>query len=429
MAGVRQTEGKTGKHLNYRFWFKNWQGKRQWGTGTGSKADTLAMARKLEDEHRQIRLGYRPPPTECRQPHSFAEVMEEYLAWGNAQGGRNGHPWGPKHAASRRRHLPWWKRQLNLNDVADLAGCLAEVEAALRGLKNEGRTGKTISNYAESLAAFCDWCVERNYLEKDPLKGLKRFDSTAQSRRRAMTPDEIQRLLQVAPPPRQLLYAVACATGLRAHELTSLQVADLDQANQGLVLDPRWTKNRKKGFQPLPTSLAGLLSQASCGKAGSEPLLEVPSHTARTLDLDLETAAIPKLTEEGKLDFHAFRTTFATLVIELGANPKEAQDLLRHSTPQLTMNVYARARSERLRTVTGQVGELLRLEGPRATSVHPETTPVPDTHPNPFDGNHLQNPATPDGRGFDSRRLHHYFFPRNFSPPAVQKPPRPRQPK
>jgi hypothetical protein len=85
-------------------------------------------------------------------------------------------------------------------------------------------------------------------------------------------------------------------------------------------------------------------------------LLVVPSHPARELDKDLVKAGIPKRTSEGKLDFHACRVAYTTLVIEVGATVKEAQTLLRHSTPQLTMNAYARARDDRLAEVAERVG-------------------------------------------------------------------------
>jgi len=52
--------------------------------------------------------------------------------------------------------------------------------------------------------------------------------------------------------------------------------------------------------------------------------------------------------KSGKVDFHACRTAFVTLAAEAGANIKELQTMARHSTPELTANVYARARHERL---------------------------------------------------------------------------------
>ena len=48
------------------------------------------------------------------------------------------------------------------------------------------------------------------------------------------------------------------------------------------------------------------------------------------------------------LDFHALRHSFASAVVAAGATPKEAQELMRHSTPTLTFAVYAHAGSAAL---------------------------------------------------------------------------------
>jgi len=58
--------------------------------------------------------------------------------------------------------------------------------------------------------------------------------------------------------------------------------------------------------------------------------------------------------------------SFVTLAIEEGANHKEGQTLARHSTPQLTMNVYARTRDERLTDLVEKVGNTVLSDSERA---------------------------------------------------------------
>jgi site-specific recombinase XerD len=53
------------------------------------------------------------------------------------------------------------------------------------------------------------------------------------------------------------------------------------------------------------------------------------------------------VTEAGKVDFHACRVAYITMLFENGATLKEAQELARHITPHLTTNVYAKVRDER----------------------------------------------------------------------------------
>ena len=87
-------------------------------------------------------------------------------------------------------------------------------------------------------------------------------------------------------------------------------------------------------------------------------LFRSPStHLAHNLDIDLRNAEIPKMNSEGKIDFHACRVAYVTLVLDSGANPKEAQSLARHSTPVLTMNIYARASKGRLAEISERVGD------------------------------------------------------------------------
>ena len=66
----------------------------------------------------------------------------------------------------------------------------------------------------------------------------------------------------------------------------------------------------------------------------------IPAHTARAIDADLKAAGTEKWTREGKIDFHAIRVAYINFVFESNASAKETQTPARHSTLDLTMNVY-----------------------------------------------------------------------------------------
>lgn len=194
------------------------------------------------------------------------------------------------------------------------------------------------------------------------MRGAVGFGQDRKGKRRALTLEEIARLLTAAPPDRRRVYAVALTSGLRAGELKALRVKHLDVAGQGLRLEANWTKNRKPGFQPLPAELVEELAQSCRGKAQDAPLLNAPDggHASRMLKGDLATAKIAPWTPEGRVDYHSLRGTFATLVLESGANAREAMTLLRHSTPDLTLRLYAKAREGRLTELTEKVGNKLK---------------------------------------------------------------------
>ena len=123
---------------------------------------------------------------------------------------------------NRCANLGWWQTRLGLETLADLEGVLPREEEALQELQALGRTGKTLANYAEALAACCDWCVQHSYLAQDPLKSLKTFDTTPRTQRRAMTMVEISQLLQACASHRRLLPETAFLSGLRDYELRNL---------------------------------------------------------------------------------------------------------------------------------------------------------------------------------------------------------------
>src|SRR4030042_4037303 len=111
MAGVRNKANGVGK---YQGWYVDHSGKRKFFVGPRNRAETLRMAKRFEDEHRQVRLGYRPALTKAdkEKTRHFSELAAEYVAWGESKGGRSGMPWGEVHARMRKSHLNWWERRL-----------------------------------------------------------------------------------------------------------------------------------------------------------------------------------------------------------------------------------------------------------------------------------------------------------------------------
>jgi len=406
MAYVFQTFDKNGKpHKKWKFQYRDWQGRRRTATGYPSEGKTRNLAARIQAEHEEIRKGYRPPPTAALRHGKtpFDETAQEYLRWGQSQGGRGGRPWSAGHARMRRSHLQFWQERVNLAVIGDLDGVLPRVERVLQELQGKGRAivdkdgtlvrkarplgGKTLANYAESLHALCEWCVARNYLDRNPLERLGTFDTTSQSKRRALTAAELGLLLRVSPDYHRLLYTTAVVTGLRANELRSLTIHHLDRRRGALLLDADWTKNRKPGIQQLPPWLMRELAESADSgvaealyakfyrtKNASEqppenPLLYVPRNCSRIFARDRAKAGIAKWTPEGKVDFHSLRVTCATIVIESGANVKEAQSFMRHSTPDLTMNTYARTRPDRMTELAATVGDFVQTAERGQTNV------------------------------------------------------------
>lgn len=340
----------------------------------------------IEAREREIRLGLRvvPSVSEKAKKRPISELMDEYMDWGNAQGGRGGRPWSPMNSRKRRYYLDWWTEALNLKKLSDLHDRQADAEKALRSLKNEkGRAGKTLESYKEGLLVFCSWCLERKYLTENPFGKMAKFDTRAVNPRRSMALEDIMTLLDNSNEDRRLLYETAFSSGFRANELRSLTPAHLEEVRCCLHLHADDDKGRKERYQPISRDLlTRLIEYGKTGrarelyrqnrtKAGEKPdeqvpdnpLLYVPSHPARVIQDDLKKLGIPVVTEKGKIDFHACRKAYINMVIAAGADVKTAQTLSRHSTAYLTMEVYAEAEDPRLTNVAELVGAMMEQNG------------------------------------------------------------------
>jgi hypothetical protein len=158
----RKSDGTIREH--YVFNYLDWTGKRRMMTGYTGKRETERLRDEVITREKKIRDGVLPPPNMANKSKNrpFSEVRDEYLAWGESQGGRGGRPWGKKHAEVRRSRLTWWGGALDLDCLADLNDSLPRVEKALQKLQKGGKSSKTLHGYAESIRAFCHWCIKRS---------------------------------------------------------------------------------------------------------------------------------------------------------------------------------------------------------------------------------------------------------------------------
>ncbi len=364
------------------------RGRRRMFTLATNKMQAQKQADMLEQREREIKNGILPPPeAEHRKyEHSFDEALDEYMAWGRIQGGRRGLPWDDEHAAKKERDLLFWRDALGMDGMGEADGILPRVEAECRKMFQAGNSGKTVSNKVQNLRALFLWCCRRGYMAGNPLRELGRFNTDPTFTRRAMTLDEYRLLLSRCASHRRLLYETAVCSGLRENELRLLEPQDLDRENNALRIGRLIDKARKARLQYIPASLMERLSDfAASGEAKklyaaiyrkqgarsrrkkppANPLLYVPANSATMLKRDLLAAGIPFETERGRLDFHALRTAYVNFLLDVGAPPKELQDLARHQTLEMTMNIYGRARDGRKRGLVEALGDMLSMESER----------------------------------------------------------------
>ena len=206
-------------------------------------------------------------------------------------------------------------------------------------------SAKTKKKYQTSLFAFLNWLVRMHRLEVNPLAEVDAVDRRGKSVRpiRAFAEDELKRLLAVAGR-RLPAYLVLAYTGLRKSEVKALTWGDLhlDGDRPHLLARETTTKDREKRAIPLHRALVPVLRAMRSDRAtDSERVFRGRFPKRGSLLRDMKRAEVARVDALGRVaHFHSFRKTFQTLGVRYGINQRSAQELLGHSDPKLTANVY-----------------------------------------------------------------------------------------
>lgn len=198
--------------------------------------------------------------------------------------------------------------------------------AYLERRKTDGAAPRTLASIAATLRQFCRWAVRGQRLDRNPVADVVRIDQAGDRRRkrRALTPDEVGRLLRVAGP-RELLYRLALGTGLRRRELQRLQwrAVDRDGPRPCLRLRPEATKSKRADVLPLGTRLARRLRAARpVNVAPTAPVFRsVPKFDPWKADLTKAGIDYGDEATGEIVGFHSLRVTFISELERSGVSP------------------------------------------------------------------------------------------------------------
>jgi integrase len=208
------------------------------------------------------------------------------------------------------------------------------------------KSPKTVNEYLNALNALLNWMERQGRIPVNPLKGVPFADTRGKKQlKRAFTDEEFTKLLNVAGHQRSL-YMTAAYTGLRLGELRTLVWADLhlDHARPHLSLRALTAKNRRAALIPLHAGLVAEIKKLKPTGAREADLVFAGCHhatAARRIIKDIAAAGLLRVDSlNRKLCFHSLRYTFATKLAHQGVAMRTAQELLRHSDPRLTANIY-----------------------------------------------------------------------------------------
>jgi site-specific recombinase XerD len=271
----------------------------------------------------------------------------------------------------RRRGAADGTRTLYRNDVEELGRWAARYALApeeidypwLRRyaaqLAERGLAPRTLSRKLAGLRACFRVLVEHGLMEANPAE-LLASPKLPQRLPRALKPADVSALLDRIPASTPLeqrdraLFEIAYGCGLRAEELVDLDVASIDFDAEQVRVEGKGGKTRFVPVGEHALRAVGRYLERARGAldAGTgEPALFL-SKTGRRLSTSdvrrrLRTWA-RHAAAQGAVHPHALRHSFATHLLEGGADLRAIQALLGHASISTTQ-VYTRVESARLR--------------------------------------------------------------------------------
>jgi len=234
-----------------------------------------------------------------------------------------------------------------------------QIRAFLSFLNEREYSKATAARKLATLRSFYKFCLRRNYIQSNPVitirtpkqeKRLPKFLDIEQVQKLLCTPDETTLLGTRDRAILETLYS----TGVRVSELVALNISDLDPSGQLRVRG----KGRKERVSPIgPTAMAAI-----------KRYIDMRSNDPRSANFDQEAMFVNKHGQRlstrsvrRKLDKylamsgldpsispHTLRHTFATHMLNNGADLRSVQELLGHQSLSTTQ-VYTHVTTAQLK--------------------------------------------------------------------------------
>lgn len=206
----------------------------------------------------------------------------------------------------------------------------------------------TIQPMLGALGAVYARALQRDEIEVSPSANV-RLPSVRNGRTRFATPKEAAALLAATPDRDRPIWAAAMYAGLRRGELQALRWQDVDLAGGTLLVARGWnregpttTKNRGRRRVPIiPDLREHFAAQRLRQEPGVDLVFGLAQHRPfdadrllKRADAAWEGAGLERLT------LHDCRHTFASLLIDAGANAKALSVTMGHSSISITIDRY-----------------------------------------------------------------------------------------
>lgn len=257
------------------------------------------------------------------------------------------------------------KRDTKSNTVTAkiLLADLDTIRGFLAKMGEQNYSAATMARKIATLRSFHKWMEKRGLVSNNPMLMI-RTPKQAKRLPKAITVDQIERLLS-APDDSDLLGArdraileTLYSTGIRVSEVVGINRADVNDAGESIIIRG---KGRRERVVPLGSHALGALRHyvqmldGELAKAGlaadPDAPLFVNKHGTRLSSRSVRRKVSKYLTQVGldpDISPHTIRHSFATHLLDNGADLRSVQELLGHQSLSSTQ-VYTHLTSQRMR--------------------------------------------------------------------------------
>ena len=237
------------------------------------------------------------------------------------------------------------------------------------------------------MSVLFNHAIRWEFTDRNPIRGLTRGSGVRQSSKREKVPDilevaEMQAIIAELQLRERVLLFLDMTTGLRRGELAGLKWQDIDfesmqiDVNRSVVSQVVGRCKTEASQKPVPMDgcTAQLLQSwfqatpyrnpedwvfASNSSRAGEKRGKQPLWLQTIMRYHIQPV-VERLGITKRVSWHTFRRTFATLLKANGEDIKVVQELLRHGSSRVTLDIYAQAQMPAKRAAQQKVVEMVR---------------------------------------------------------------------
>lgn len=239
---------------------------------------------------------------------------------------------------------------------ASLNAAVRDVPAYLAQLTDIGLSPRSVARALSAIKSVCKFLLMEHYIDDNPAELI---EAPRQDRHLPdlLSLEEIDRLIAAIDYSKseavrnRAIIETLYGSGLRVSELTDLRLSRYDPERMYLIVEGKGSKQRIVPVSPVATEAIAQYLPMRAPQPGHEDILFL-NRRGRALTRQMIFTILRQLAETAGIDKtispHTLRHSFATHLLEGGANLRAIQELLGHESIATT-EVYLHLDRTRLR--------------------------------------------------------------------------------